>query len=425
MSAPERWVLLGVARPRAEWFRRVGQWTASATIPAEFLKCLSVADLCARVDSTRAFSAALLDGHSPEVDRDLVAWLTEAGVPAVVVDENAHRWRDLPAATVLDPAFDRETLIDVLQGHARRVAHARQPDPHDDQDDVSTPHGHLVAVTGPGGTGASTAAIALAQGLADRRQVLLADLCRVADQAMLHDSGVVVPAIQELVEAHRTGRPTAADVRRQTFGIAERGYRLLLGLRHPSQWVALRPRALEATIETLQRCFDLVVADVDPELEGAAETGSVDVEERHSATRAAMSRATAVVVVGAAGMKGTHALGRTIRDVLDFGVPARRVVPVVTLARRSPRARAELASTLQAVLEFTLGGSTPALASPVFLPKRRVGTALRDGVALPRPLPSVMAGAVRHMLDEHSRRHIWAAPVPVEPGSLGVTESSP
>src|SRR5205085_729703 len=74
--------------------------------------------------------------------------------------------------------------------------------------------GRLIAVTGPGGTGASVAAIALAQGLgSDVRYgglVLLADLALNADQAMLHDARDVVPGVQELVEAHRNGEPATS-----------------------------------------------------------------------------------------------------------------------------------------------------------------------------------------------------------------------
>jgi bifunctional non-homologous end joining protein LigD len=31
----ERYVLLGLARPRAAWFRQVGQWATSAALPAD------------------------------------------------------------------------------------------------------------------------------------------------------------------------------------------------------------------------------------------------------------------------------------------------------------------------------------------------------------------------------------------------------
>src|SRR5690606_34654580 len=85
--------------------------------------------------------------------------------------------------------------------------------------------------------------------------------------------------------------------------------------------------------------------------------------------------------------------------LLDHGVPARRVVPVLAGAPRSPRDRAELADALGQLVAASLGAGGAALPSPVFLPRRKVDVALRDGVALPRPLPELLAGAVGHVLD--------------------------
>ena len=77
-----------------------------------------------------------------------------------------------------------------------------------------------------GGTGRSTVATALAQGLAgDPRNldlVCLADLALHADQAMLHGATDVVPGVVELVEAHRTGAPSIDDVRGLTWHVTDR-----------------------------------------------------------------------------------------------------------------------------------------------------------------------------------------------------------
>lgn len=431
MSARDRYVLLGLAPARADWFSVVGQWATTAVVNAEFVRCVSAEELRARLASGRPFSAALLDGSAPGVDRDLLTALRDAGTAPIVVDDAGTRpWTSVGAAAVLPSVFTRDDLLDTLAAHARTIGPAvvgtgpARPTPG-----PSSP-GALVAVTGPGGTGASVSAIALAQGLAagDRGAVLLADLCRVADQAMLHDSRVVVPSVQEITEAHRTGSPSSDDVVAQTFAVEERGYRLLLGLRRPRQWVTLRAQAFQATLDTLQRTFDVVVADIEPDLEGEAETGSLDVEDRHLMARATASRAAAVVVVGVPGMKGVHALVRTILDLLDLGVPTRRIVPVVTQAPRSPRERAELTGTLGALARASLGSTGAALAAPVFLPRRKVDTALRDGVAVPRPLPGLLAGAVTHVLDTvgdlRGDRGADTQPARIAPGSLSMFTSS-
>lgn len=238
---------------------------------------------------------------------------------------------------------------------------------------------------------------------------------------MLHDTQAVVPGIQELVEAHRAASPSSAQVREQTFEVPERGYRLLLGLRRHRHWVTLRPRAVDATLDSLQRSADVTVADVDADVEGEAETGSVDVEDRNVLARATIGRASVVLVVGAPSMKGLYALVRTIGELLAFGVPAPRVVPVLVRSPSSPRARSELTRGLAELLEASVGTEARELASAVHLPERKVDEALRDGVELPSPLPSLTAGAVTAVLEQWGERRIdehAAIPEPVVPGTM-------
>jgi MinD-like ATPase involved in chromosome partitioning or flagellar assembly len=436
----ERYVLLGLARPRADWFRRVGQWATSAVIPAEFVRCVSGEELRTRLASPRPFSALLVDGDLPGLDRDLVSQATARGCAVLVVGaDGARDWRSLGVAGTLSSEFGREELLEALAAHAQLVGGASVEDAQAAAESAPTAFGRLVAVTGPGGTGASTAAIALAQGLAqgdaplsdprrpgsDERaappSVLLADLARVADQAMLHDSRVVVPGLQEVVEAHRTGVPSTDHLRDQTFDVPARGYRLLLGLRRPRHWVAIRPRALEVTLDSLQRLSDVVVADVEADVEGEAETGSVDVEERNLLARATLARADAVVVVGEPSMKGLYSLVRLVGELLGFGVPGDRLVPVLNRASRNPRVRAELAGSFADLLAATAGAGAGTLPAPIHLPERRVDEALRDGVAVPKPLPQTLARAVAAVLERAGARTTPAAggaPERIAPGSL-------
>jgi hypothetical protein len=433
----DRYVLLGLARARADWFRTVGQWATAAMLPAEFVRCVAAEELRARLRSGRRFSAAIVDASVPGLDRDLIAAAEEVGCRVLVVDDTAsgRDWKGLGVAAVLAPVFSRDELLEVLAAHAEMVGAAVIEDgPR--PDDTAHPRGELIAVTGPGGTGASTVAIALAQGLASglgqdgsrrgRRDstsapsVLLADLCRVADQAMLHDSRVVVPGIQEVVESHRTSVPPRSTLLDQTFEVPARGYRLLLGLRRPRHWVAIRARALEATLDSLQRLTDVVVADVDADVEGEAETGSLDVEERNLLSRATIARAGAVVVVGEPSMKGLFALVRTLSELLGFGVPVDRVVPVLSRAPRSPRGRAELTAALTDLLTASSGVAAKRLVAPLHLPERRIDEALRDGVAVPAPLPALTARAVVAVLQRAGDRDapVAAGPELVVPGSL-------
>ena len=278
-------------------------------------------------------------------------------------------------------------------------------------------------VCGSGGTGSSTAAIALAQGLGDDVRyggmVLLADFARNGEQAMLHDARDVVPGVQELVDAHRTGRPSMEDVRALTFNVVDRRYQLLLGLRRSRNWAALRPRAFAAGFESLLRGWRVMVCDTDADLEGEDDGGSIDVEERNLLARATAARADVVFAVGSPGMKGLHALVRTIGELLDHGVAPERIVAVINRAPKGARARSDLTSGLFQLLQPRLASTV--LPSPIFLPERRVDDALRDGVRLPSALTTPLTGAFHAVLQRSGTRE---AGVDVEgqlvtPGSLG------
>jgi hypothetical protein len=428
--ASERFVLLGAATSRARWFGEVGRWSQSAAIPAEFVRCVSLAELRTRLTSGRRFSAVLADGRLGGLDRDLVATASEHGCPVIVIDDRGlEAWRDAGVAAVLPEAFRREDLLDTLAAHAAMVGATSDRQVPATEPGLADRRTDVVTVLGPGGTGASTAAIALAEGLAVGEHavdgsVVLADLCRAADQAMLHDSRVVVPGVQELVEAHRRGTVAPQAVWDQTFEVSGRGYRLLLGLRRPRHYVTVRPRAFEAALDALQRTFAVTVCDVDPDLEGEAETGSLDVEERHLMSRAALARSSAVFVVGAPGLKGLFSLVRTIDDVLSFGTAAERIVPVVSRGPRSPRQRAEITTALRRLLAANIGEQVGEVLSPLYLPERRVSEALTDGVGLPKPLPSTLAAAYRAVITRAGTLGVdptYGAPTRLAPGAISGT----
>jgi len=419
-----RYVVLGLALARSPWFRSVAAWSNSASIPVDFVKCASPVEARAHLAGTRRFSALLVDGGIPALDRDLIERAQEAGCAVIVVDDvRVHRdWRGLGAAALINPVFERQDLLDVLAEHAREL-HRADEVPGDEVLPLAHPgRGHVAMVCGAGGVGTSTVAIALAQGLtavpAYAGSVLLADLALRADQAMLHDAGDVVPGVQELVDAHRTGRPRTEDLHTFTFAAAGRGYQLLLGLRRARDWPAVRPRAFASAFDSMVRGWRGLVVDGDAELEGEHETGSADVEERNVMTRTAAARADVVLAVGLPGMKGTHSLVRVISDLLDHGVPAERVVPVFNRAPKGARPRSELAAAVGTLLRGRPGAE--AVCGPVFVPERRVDDALRDGVRLPTPVAEPVVGAFLAVFARVGLRDAAAVePQLVQPGSLG------
>lgn len=423
----DRYAILGLARARSEWFRRVSQWATSAAVPADFVKCVSVEEMQALLASGRSFSAALLDAGLPVVDRELLAALEEAGCPALVVDaaSSTRAWSAIGAVATLSDELDQQSLLRALAEHAvplRSGASQRTAPPSPLVSDSATP-APLAAVCGTGGSGASSVAIALAQGLAGAREgsrtkpVLLADLHLRAAQAMLHDARDIVPGVQELVEAYRSGEPHARSVRQLTFDVTERGYHLLLGLRRARYWPSIRPHAFQAALEGIRRVFSTVVCDIAPEFEGEHETGSIDLEERHVMSRAVAERATAVFAVARPELSGLHALVRLTDELLSFGVPAARIAPVFNVAPRSVRARVGITRSFVRLVAPTRGAE--GLPGPVFLPRRNVEQALTDGVALPAELSRTMFGAWRAIAGSQPAAETAATPSRVVPGSLG------
>jgi hypothetical protein len=423
--AGERYVALGLGHVRSDWFSELSRWSTSAAVPVEFVKTVSVEEVRARLDSGRAFSALLVDARVPGLDRDLVDRSRDAGCSVIVVDDGrvVRDWRALGVSAVLRDGFAREDLLEVLEAHAAMIGRGDDlPGPATAADNVvSAWRGRLVAVTGAGGTGTSTLAMALSQALGDDPRfadmVVLADLALDADLAMLHDAREVVPGVQELAEAHRSAVLSPDEVRALTFAVVERRYHLLLGLRRHRDWTALRPRAFEAALEGLRRSFRMVVCDVDPDVEGEDQCGSADVEERNLMARTAVARADAVLVVGTAGLKGLHSLVRVVSSLQGHGVDHGRLIPVVNRAPRQPRARAEISRALAELV-----GRDHALAGPVFVPeRRRLDDVLRDGARLPDQLGAVLVGAVHAVLDRSDPVAAPAEPEPVAvaPGELG------
>jgi hypothetical protein len=431
----DRYRLLGLAQPRAGWFRDLSRWATSAALPVEFVKCVGVDELLARLRSGRAFSAVVVDGALTALDRDLVDTAREAGAAVLVVDDGQVRrdWLALGVDAVVPEALDRTVLLAALAEVAQPL---RGPEVDPGTSAAPTPagwRGRLVAVTGAAGGGTSTVAMALAQGLAapagQAGMVVLADLALHADQALLHDAGDVVPGVQELAEAHRGGTPSIDEVRRLTFEVGGAGYHVLLGLRRHRDWTVLRPRSVEAALDGLQRAFRLVVADVDADVEGDDDVGSVDIEDRNLLARATLRRADLVVVVAGPSVSGLRRLVVTVDDLDRLGVDPARMLPVITRAPRRPRARAELTAALGTLTSAlgsgrsASGGRLDGLASPVFVTERRnLDDLIRTGMPLPRPLGQQVTAAVEALLERQPlvpAADEAAGPVAVVPGSLG------
>ncbi len=423
----DQFVVLGLARVRSSWFRDLSQWSNSGSIPLQFVKCLSADEVRARLDSSRAYSALLIDGGLPALDRDLVDSAREAGCAVIVVDHGtrSRMLSDLDLAAVLSDPLDPDVLLATLRDHAHPVGRV-DIDLRDEARPTiaSAEPGTLVAVTGAGGSGTSTCAMAIAQAIghtASHGSVLLADLALHADQALLHGATQLVPGVPELIEAHRFADPPPDEIRALTYSCPDRGYDLLLGIRRHRDWTAVRPRAFDAGLRSLGIAYDVVVADLDGDLEGADDTGSVDVEERNHLSRRTVHQADVVVVTAAATLSGLVRAATIVDAAVRLGVDPRFVVPIVTRAPRSPRQRSEITRAF-AELTAPLVSSSIELPSPVFAPdKRNIDLLVRDEAPLPsayvRPLGAVVEAIAGRAAASVSRGD--PEPIAVVPGSLG------
>lgn len=421
----DRFTVLGVAPARTEWFRSVARWSNEAAVPVEFVKCISSREVESRLEQARPYSALLVDALTPGFDRDLIDAARSRGCAVIVVNPGVvdREWRALGVSGVLDERFGADDLMDVLRSVANPVGGLAAPADPAAHARTRIVDAATLAVTGAGGTGSSTIAMALAQGLAavpEHRRLILVDMALRADQAMLHDVGDVVPALGELVEAHRLGVPEDDEIARLVYSVPDRNYHLLLGLRHPRDWMTIGGRALEATWTSLENLYTTVVVDIDDDFDGSELTGAGDLEDRNRLARTAARRARLVVAVGNPGTWGVRRLVMSILALVELGVKPGRILPCVNRGPRQPRARAEITRAIGDLLHAH-STSTAEFPSPIFVPDRRgLDDLVRDGGPLPRSLGSGVATPVSALM-----RHLGApvggvdAPIAIVPGSVG------
>ena len=430
----EHFTVLGVARPRTAWLAEVGRWANSSMLPIEFIRCVSVDEVRSRLLSTRRHSAVLLGEDCVGVDRDIIETARDAGcVPIVVTDSTARRdWTLLGAGCTLTQPVHPERLLAALREHAIGVDR-RTPVTTVEIAAEPCAAGRLITVLGPGGTGTSTTAMAIASHFAadtpkkrqspDKR-VALIDASLNSDQALLHDLGDVVPGLQELVDLHRTTNPSVSDVRSHFWFTPRHGYDVLPGLRRHRDWSTLRRRSTLAALKSILNAYDIVVADADSDLEGEEQTGSIDIEDRNFLARELATNADLIVLTARAGISGLSRSLQTFRDLVDLGVETERVLLVVIGAPRSTRQRSGLTRiTLRLFNEAIPSHSLP---TPVMVPIRRdLEPFLHDGSAPPRSALGSISAAVAELLDRiepsGTRPNFQPTPVAIVPGHLGRT----
>ncbi|HEX6255385.1 MAG TPA: hypothetical protein VFZ70_06200 [Euzebyales bacterium] len=408
MRGPD--TLLGLVSRTASWPQRLEAWSLAGAVPFTVSYCQSVAHLQARLDTATTPRGVLLDGDLSFVDRDLLGAIAAVDGVAIVIDgvRRRRQWRDLGAAAALPNGFDQAQLLTALRSLLQ----------DDHRASTRASASPLVAVTGAGGAGASVTAIAVAQGLAAaRRRVLLADCCLHAEQAMLHNARGGHAGLLDVVDLHAERTPERHQVRQLALGIVERGYYLLPGLTRARHWSRVASGSLQATLRSLRDAFDVVVADIDPDVEGEAQGGSIEVEERNVLARTIALDADAIVVVGQATMKGVHALVRVMAELLEIGLRPERLLPVLNQAPAVTGVRAELGRAVGHLMEGVAGGRT--VRPVLYAPTVDLEDQLREREAVADTWATLLAGAVTSLVERPSDDGRPTPPEPVRAGALG------
>jgi len=410
--------ILALARPRSPWLAELTRWSGSGSIGTELIRCISADEVRARLASLQRFSAVLIDEHSIGLDRDLLASCSDVACASIVVTTGIARrdWVALGADRSIDSCFTSDELLSTLRASATPI---EQPDLHPltsapgSSTELLAP---LIAVTGGGGTGRSTVAIGLAQSLPGSA---LIDGSLHASLALMVGDVDVVPALQELVEAHRAGSPGPDEVRAVLSPCLRHGFDLLPGLRRHRDWTSLRPRAVEATVRSVRKAYPVVIADIDADVEGESDTGSFDVGDRNSLARTFAGFADSVVVTGRTDLAGLGRMVNTVTTLIDFGIEPGRIFPLVLRPIRCPLSAAEIRRSITTLLKAAMPDVSVTDTSVVELP-RDLDNLLLDGAPMPPSFVEQLRQVLPPDIGAEAERREPAHTLALTPGELGI-----
>ncbi len=418
--------VVAVAPPRTEWITRLAAWSNEGTVGVEVVRCVSIEELRARLDSMQRFSAAIVDESMIGLDRDLLMTARETGCASIVVTRGIRRrdWETLGASGTINDSFGTEDLLHTLRSWAeptdRQDLHRRaEPQSIDGVELPAARLAPLVAVVGAGGTGTSTAAIALAQAFSATLAVTLVDASLDGSLALMLGTNELVPALQQLVEAHRLATPPPEELGCFLHTCPNHQFSLVPALRRHRDWTSLGTHAVGSSITSLRRTCQLLIADIDPDFEGEAETGSFDIGDRNALSRTIVGSADAVLVTGRPDLVGVSRLVRIISDLIELGIETDRLQIVMLRSGRSALGSGETRRGIDQLLRELRPSVVPPSAAFVDLPKGL------DGLLLDaRPFPESFADSLRSIADSILGSE-WSTPaisdpIPIIPGSLGI-----
>ena len=343
-SVDEIDVVVALPGGRREWATRLSRWSMSAGVAVEFLRCLSADEVRAVLGAGRPVALLLVDAAT--ADRDLVDLAADLGTPSVLVhgDDDPPDWADLGCVARLDDRVDADELLDLIRELRRAAAPTVRRARSVDLDGPPDP-GSLVAVVGAGGSGVTTTAMLLADGLGDlvvgatpsADDTVLVDASSTDGLALYHDLDRPPADLSQLVELHRRDRVDPDEVRALTTGVPTRRYRMLPAGNPDAP--ERPPSASLAALDGLRRTFAAVVVDAG-DLPAGGDRAPVD-----PFADAAVRTADLIVVVGRGGLHGLHHLAVTT-DRVRRARTDDRIHVVCTVRRRNGGERRGAAAAL-------------------------------------------------------------------------------
>ena len=306
------------------------------------IRCRSAMELQLRAGRGE-LAAAVVDPSVVGVDPSLVRAVLDH-CPVVLVGPAGWAGEGASAPRIarlpLDPA-------DLLATVARATSAARRNEdaaPRPVRTRAPAPVLAVVEAAGPAGpalVGAVARALAATRG--QPGDVLLADWTLDAPHRACHQIPADAPGLMDLVRVSRFGPPPGSAVEPLTY-LTDGGYRLLPGLACHHDWVSLGEAASRSVLDAVRSVAELVVVHVDRDLEGEAETGSLDIEDRNVLARTAVTEAALVAVTAPAAPAASHEVAAALHALERFRVPPGRVITVRPAAAAWARVRARAGS---------------------------------------------------------------------------------
>lgn len=401
----ERFSLLVLDPHRAQWATLLARQCDHGEFAADMTRCASASQAIAVLNSGQFFSALLTPADN-KLDPDLELVAESKGCSILLVGATV----DAGYPSVQLPIHN-EQLVRLL---ARNTPKGTRRDPIDPFLQSTSQVGALVVVIGTGNSGASTLATQLAIKLRPLEEpTLLVDGQTSSSVCMRLGLDPHIPSLSDFAETLSRQTPTASEIQGHFTNAGS--FDVLPGLRHCSHSLTLTPARSKLVLDVLAQSDRVVVLDVDNEL---SITRRLMDPLGQTLANQAIQRSQCVVAVSNPTMKGVWQLTKMVADLVDLGVDAGRIQPVLNRVLNVRKTARSLTRQVAELLERV----APGLNLPTLEPELDLETALRRRGMINAQLGTTTADVVNARAIR-PKNLLPDPPQPIRPGSLKVDVS--